>query len=150
MTNIGASNNNAPNVCQTAPVRASELVGDRIRYVPKHVGKLVFPDLLYFSRLIRLAYREDLIAVKDLTFGYTASYAELLTDALHFRNVLRRTLTPAVVERIDNNEEIFVNLLGPGGYEFTVAFLALMALGAVIVPICMLIDYLQLIFNTNI
>ena len=119
-------------------MESRELVGDRVQYVPKHYGLHVFPDLLYFSRLIRLAYKEDLIAVKDLTFGYTATYSQLLTDALHFRNVLRRTLSPAVVKRIDSNEEVFINLLGPGGYEFTVAFLALMALGAVIVPICML------------
>ncbi len=141
---------NGVNAGDAVKMKGSELIGDRVQYVSRHSGPHVFPDLLYFSRLIRLAYKEDLIAVKDLTFGYTASYAQLLTDALHFRNVLRRALNPAVVERIDNSEEVFVNLLGPGGYEFTVAFLALMALGAVIVPICMSIDHPQLFLNIDI
>ena len=109
-----------------------------MRFVPRHVGADIFPNFLIFSRLVRFAYKEHLAAVKDLTFCYTASYAQLLTEVLHLRNVLHETLHPTIVERIENNEEVFVNLLGPGGYEFTVGFLALMALGAVIVPICML------------
>ena len=107
-----------------------------MEFVPRHTGPNVFPNFLLFSRLVRLAHKEHLTAVRDLTFGYTASYARLLTDVLHFRNVLRLTLDPAVIRRLETGDEVFVNLLGPGGYEFTIAFLALIALGAVIVPIC--------------
>jgi malonyl-CoA/methylmalonyl-CoA synthetase len=109
---------------------------DRIQFVRRHQGPNVFPNFYFFSRLVRLSYKTDLIAVTDLTFGYTASYAQFLTDVLNLRNVLRSSLSPEVVARLDRDEEVFVNLLGPAGYEFTVAFLALMALGAVTVPIC--------------
>ncbi|KAK5206365.1 hypothetical protein LTR41_007803 [Exophiala xenobiotica] len=108
---------------------------DRIQFVRRHQGPNVFPNFYFFSRLVRLSYKTDLIAVTDLTFGYTASYAQFLTDVLNLRNVLRSSLSPEVVARLDRDEEVFVNLLGPAGYEFTVAFLALMALGAVTVPI---------------
>ena len=117
-------------------VQGNHLEGDRTQYVPRHVGPHVFPNFIIFSRLVRLAYKQHLISVKDLTFGYTASYAQLLTDVLHMRNVLLRTLDPTVVERIENQDEVFVHLLGPGGYEFTVGFLALVALGVVVVPLC--------------
>lgn len=109
---------------------------DRIHFVHRHQGSNVFPNFYFFSRLVRLSYKKGLVAVTDLTFGYSATYAQLLTDVLNLRNVLRSTFSPEVVARLDRDEEVFVNLLGPGGYEFTVAFLALMALGAVSVPIC--------------
>lgn len=108
---------------------------DRCSYAPKHQGSNIFPNFFYFSKLVRLAHKPNLLAVKDITFGYTATYRQLLTDVLHFRNILRQTLDASVIAKIDRDEEVFMNLLGPGGYEFTVAFLALMALGAVVVPI---------------
>ncbi|KAI1612556.1 putative AMP-binding enzyme [Exophiala viscosa] len=108
---------------------------DRIHFVRRHRGPNVFPNFYFFSRLVRLSYNKELVAVKDLTFGYTASYAQLLTDVLNLRNVLLSGFSPEVVAKLDRDEEVFVNLLGPAGYEFTVAFLALIALGAVTVPI---------------
>ena len=94
----------------------------------------MLPNFFLFSRLVRWAHK-PLLACRDLTFGFTASYAQLLTDALNLRNQLRQLLCPSVVASIDRDEEVFVLLLGPAGYEFTAGFLALMALGAVIVPI---------------
>lgn len=109
---------------------------DRTLWVPRHQGPNVFPNYFLFSRLLRLSYKHDLLAVKDDTYGYTANYAQLLTDILHLRNVLRQILPGSVIRKLDRDEEVFVNILGPGGYEFVVGFFALMALGAVIVPIC--------------
>lgn len=108
---------------------------DRQDHVPSHVGPNVFPNFFLFSRLVRWAQRPELIAVTDLTFGYTASYAQLLTDVLNLRNELRDILDPSIISKIDDHEDVFVNLLGPAGYEFTVGFLALMTLGVVVVPI---------------
>src|ERR1700742_974380 len=76
---------------------------DRTQWVPKHQGPNVFPNYFLFSRLLRWSYRRNLVAVKDLTYGYTASYAQLLTDVLHLRNVLRQTLPPPVVRKIDRD-----------------------------------------------
>jgi len=107
---------------------------DRCDFTPKHIGPHVLPNFFLFSRLVRLAHK-PLLACRDLTFGFTATYAQLLTDVLHLRNHLRTHLSRDVVSRIDNEDEIYVLLLGPGGYEFTVGFLTLIALGVVPVPI---------------
>ncbi|KAK5943762.1 hypothetical protein PMZ80_004771 [Knufia obscura] len=108
---------------------------DRCSFAPKHTGLNVFPNFYFFSRLVRLAHKPRLLAINDVTFGYKATYQQFLTDVLHFRNILRQTLDPTIVAKLDRDEEVFINLLGPSGYEFAVAFLSLMALGAVIVPI---------------
>lgn len=111
------------------------MLEDRIHHVPKHVGPDVFPNFFLFSRLVRLAHKEYLVAIKDLTYGITADYAQLLTDVLHIRNVLREELHPSEITKIDHGDEVYISLVGPAGYEFVVGFFALMALGAAIVPI---------------
>jgi malonyl-CoA/methylmalonyl-CoA synthetase len=108
---------------------------DRCDHFPSHVGPNVFPNFFFFSRLVRWAHRMELTAVTDLTFGFKASYAQLLTDVLSLRNHLRQDLHPSLISKIDSKEDVYMNILGPGGYEFTVAFLALVALGVVVVPI---------------
>ena len=107
---------------------------DRSDFAPTHTGPNVLPNFFLFSRLVRLAHK-PLLACRDLTFGFTATYAQLLTDTLHLRNTLRQELDPRIVSRIDNEDEIYILLLGPCGYEFTVGFLGLIALGVVPVPI---------------
>ena len=109
---------------------------DRTNFVPKHEGASVLPNFYLFTRLVRLASKGKLLAVKDLTFGYTASYTQLLSDVLHLRTRLLDVLSPPVKRMIENGEEVSINLLGPGGYEFVVGFLAIVALGCITVPIC--------------
>lgn len=108
---------------------------DRCNQAPRHAGPNVFRNFYLWSRMVRWAHKPNLVAVRDLTFGYTATYTQLLTDVLHLRNQLRELLDPSAVAKLDRDADVFVNLLGPGGYEFTVGFLALVALGAVVVPI---------------
>ena len=118
----------------TVPSMASGPVFDRGDFVPKHIGPRVFPNFFLFSRLVRLAHK-PLLACRDITFGFTATYAQLLTDVLHFRNYLRQHLHSSIVSRIDAEDEVYILLLGPAGYEFTVGFLTLICLGVVPVPI---------------
>ena len=113
-----------------------ECSDDRVQHMPKHMGPNVFPNCILLSRLVGRAFQEHLVAIKDLTDDYTVTYAQLLSDVLHLRNVLRTRLNRPLVERIDRGEEVFIALLGPAGYEYTVGVFALYALGAVIVPIC--------------
>lgn len=110
--------------------------GDRLNYVPKHVGENVLPNFLLFARMVRWAHRKELTAIRDLSFGHTADYAQLLTDILVFRNELRRVLDPNIIKKVDNEEEVFINLLATPGYEFTVGFFAILALGAAVSPLC--------------
>ena len=110
---------------------------DRMHFIPRHVGPTVLPNFLLFSRMVRWAVlKPHLIAVKDLTFGHTASYAQILTDILAMRNVLRKTLSRDLIEKIDKDEEVFINLLATPGYEFTIGFLGIVALGAAVSPLC--------------
>ncbi|KAK2800599.1 hypothetical protein FQN51_005982 [Onygenales sp. PD_10] len=87
---------------------------DRRRFVPRHVGPNILPSSTLFTRMTRFAHRPDHIAIKDLRFGVTAGYAQVLTDVLHIRNQLRKTLPVDILTRLDNDEEVFINLLGPG------------------------------------
>ena len=107
---------------------------DRCDSLPAHSGPNVFPNFLLFSRLVRLAHR-PLLAVRDVTFGFKATYTQLLSDVLLLRNSLRQQLDPAIVARVDHGEEVYILLLGPGGYEFTVGFLGVVAFGAAVVPL---------------
>jgi acyl-CoA synthetase (AMP-forming)/AMP-acid ligase II len=44
----------------------------------------------------------------------------------------------SILEQLGQGEEVFITILGEGGYEFTVAFFAIVAVGAVVVPLCKL------------
>jgi hypothetical protein len=108
---------------------------DRTHLVPNHQGRNILPNLPLFSRLLRFAHQGERLAIKDKAAGFAASYIQLLTDVLHLRNVLLDSLDKSTVERLERGAEVFINILGPGGYEFTVAFFAIAAVGAVIVPL---------------
>jgi malonyl-CoA/methylmalonyl-CoA synthetase len=111
---------------------------DRTCFVPKHQGLNVLPNSPLFSRILRFAHQSERIAIKDPTAGFAASYIQLLTDVLHLRNHLEKSLDYSILEHLGKGEEVFVTILGEGGYEFTVAFFAIMAVGAVVVPLCKL------------
>lgn len=88
--------------------------------------------------MLRFAHHSERIAIKDTVTGYAASYIQLLTDVLHLRNVVQTSLQCSTMEQLERGEEIFIAILAEGGYEFTVAFFATVAVGAVAVPICKL------------
>jgi malonyl-CoA/methylmalonyl-CoA synthetase len=93
------------------------------------------PTSFFPIKLVRLANKSSHLAVKDITFGFSATYAKQLADVLHLRNALRHTLHPETIASIDQGKNVVMLLLGLCGYEFTVGILALVALGAVVVPI---------------
>lgn len=64
------------------------------------------------------------------------THIQLLTDVLHLRNLLYDSLEDKVKEQLWRGEEVYVNLLTPAGYEFAVGFFAILAIGAIIVPLC--------------
>jgi malonyl-CoA/methylmalonyl-CoA synthetase len=115
-------------------------MNDRTFFVPKHRGPNILPNSPLFSQILRFAHHRERIAIKDPSSKYAASYIQLLTDVLHLRNLLQASLDCSRLEQLENSEEIFIAILGEGGYEFTVAFFATLALGAVAVPICKLIS----------
>lgn len=103
---------------------------------PKHVGDNVFPNYPVFTRLLFYAQNSSSVAINDVTNNLQGTYAELLSDVLHLRNSIRDMLSPEIRERLILGHPVAINLLTPGGYEFAVGLLAILALGAVVVPIC--------------
>ena len=60
---------------------------------------------------------------------------ELLSDVLALRETILNTLDPATIEALERREEVYLAIVAAGGYEYTVAMLAVLALGAAAVPI---------------
>lgn len=104
--------------------------------LPQHIGDKILPNFPIFNRLLYLAGNRDSLAINDVTYGHKATYNQLLSDVLHLRNAIFRRLDANVQDKLLRGERVCVNLLAPGGYEFATAFLATVALGAVLVPIC--------------
>jgi malonyl-CoA/methylmalonyl-CoA synthetase len=104
--------------------------------MPKHVGPNVLPNYNIFSRLLGYASQGSAIAVNDVTNGYAATHLQLLTDVLNVRNTLYESLEEGTRQKLWRGEEVFFNLLAPASYEFAVGFLAILAIGGVIVPLC--------------
>lgn len=106
-------------------------LGDRTDFVPSHHGDNVLPCDPLFTRLLSLAHRPNLRpAIRDVNTGVEKTLAELLSDVLALRRVLRASLTAATLGDLDDGKEVFINILAPGGYEFSVGILAALALGA--------------------
>lgn len=105
---------------------------DRRKFVPPHEAREnVLPCDPLFTRLLALASRpHQNPAIRDLNAGLEKSSAELLSDAVNFREVLRSQLRPEVLQALQDGEEVFISLLAPGGYEFTVGILGILGLGA--------------------
>lgn len=105
--------------------------------LPRHIGPNIFPDFTAFHRLLYLArVREDRIAIHDVTAGIKVTTGQYLSDILRLRNTIQARLDPSIQEKLLRGEEVFVCLLAKGGYEFAVALFAIVALGAIAVPIC--------------
>ncbi|KAL4888857.1 hypothetical protein BDV59DRAFT_210634 [Aspergillus ambiguus] len=102
---------------------------------PRHIGNTIFPNFPIFNRLLFFAHNHTSIAVKDVTNKLQGTHAQLLSDVLHVRNALRNSLDERTRQKLLNGDLVTITLLAPGGYEFAAGFLAIVALGAVVVPI---------------
>jgi malonyl-CoA/methylmalonyl-CoA synthetase len=108
---------------------------DRSRLVSQHTGDHVLPNSPLFGKLIRHA-RRDRLALRDRGLGIEKSYVELLDAVLALRKVVERHLSPDVRAKLRRGEEVYMGVLAAGGWEFTVAILTVLALGAAAVPMC--------------
>ncbi|KAK5946308.1 hypothetical protein PMZ80_000450 [Knufia obscura] len=114
----------------------SETKWDRRKFVPHHEARDdVLPCDGLFPRLLTLASRSShRPAIRDLNTGVEKTTAELLSDAINFRETLRSRLQPQTLKALRDGEEVFISLVGPGGYEFTVGILGILGLGAAASP----------------
>lgn len=106
---------------------------DRTLLFPAHEGDNVLPNDPFFAKLLRHAARGRNM-VQDLELGVTKTYGDALADAVALRARIKTQLTPTAIRRLRQGEEVYIGVLAAGGYEFAVAVLAVLALGAAVVP----------------
>ena len=108
---------------------------DRVNFVPPHTGPTIFPNSPLFSRLLRFAHQNPpRLVVRDDRLGVDKTHIQLLTDVLALRTAVRAIVSPTVLKDLDKGAENYIGVLAAGGYEYAVAVLAVLALGAAVVP----------------
>lgn len=111
-------------------------MADRTQFVPPHMGYEVLPNLPFFHNLIRYAQRKPSpIVVRDVDANIERTYHHLLSDVLAFRMALEKELSPKTRQDLIQDKEVYIGLLAPGSYEFTVGLVAILATGAAVVPL---------------
>ncbi|KAA8620079.1 CaiC Acyl-CoA synthetase AMP-forming AMP-acid ligase II [Pyrenophora tritici-repentis] len=109
---------------------------DRCCTVPKHAGYSVLPNTPLFGRLLRYASRIPArIAVDDVCANLQRTHLDLLSDVLALRHTVLDTLDRAICHALERKDEVYIAIVAAGGYEYTVAILAILALGAAAVPV---------------
>jgi malonyl-CoA/methylmalonyl-CoA synthetase len=89
-----------------------------------------------FSRLLRYAARKPArIVIDDVRSNRQRTHIELLSDVLALREMILNTADAATLESLERRDEVYIAIVAAGGYEYTVAMLAVLALGAAAVPI---------------
>lgn len=106
---------------------------DRCDFLPHDEGVNVLPHDLLFHSLFDLAIRQNTIIIKDKNTGQNASHQQFLGDILALRSKLREELDPSTLQALRDEREVSL-LICAEGYEFSVAFFAIQALGGVAVP----------------
>jgi acyl-CoA synthetase (AMP-forming)/AMP-acid ligase II len=106
---------------------------ERCDFVPNHEGPLVLPHDLMFHVLYDLALRQNTTIVKDSNTGHIASHQQFLSDVLALRAKLREELHPSTLQALRDEREVSL-LIWAEGYEFVVAFYAVLGLGGIAVP----------------
>ena len=116
-------------------IQSPAMEGDRTLVTPKHTGRNIFPCHSLFNRLIRFAHQQPpRLCARDANTDLEVTHIQLLSDVLALRRRIWRSLTSDVRKALDHRQEVYIAVLAPGGYEYTVAMLAVLALGAAGVP----------------
>jgi malonyl-CoA/methylmalonyl-CoA synthetase len=109
-------------------------MADRATFVVPH-GNLsdnVLPNDPVFSRLLTLAHSKTSgrVLIRDLNSGVEANVHNLLSDVLHLRRVMVKSLPPRSIQDLQQRKDVFISVTATGGYEFAVGILAILALKA--------------------
>lgn len=97
----------------------------------------VLPNFPLLVKLLGFAHRFPTthIAVRDNISGFEASHRLLLNDVLALRSSLYNSLDRDTRKQLEDGKPTFFMILAGPGYDYTVSFLAILALGGVIVPV---------------
>ena len=75
------------------------------------------------------------MAIEDARSNHERTHLELLSDILALRETILNSLDFREVSALERGGEVYIAIVSGGGYEYMVAMLAVLALGAVAVPI---------------
>ncbi|KAF7556725.1 hypothetical protein G7Z17_g1218 [Cylindrodendrum hubeiense] len=94
-----------------------------------------FPNDHMLAKLLNTAKSTDEDIIHD-AYGFDKTYAQLLGDIVKTRDSLRACLPPASLnsQGLLNQDDLYIAILTSSGYEFTVALLAVRALGGAGMP----------------
>jgi malonyl-CoA/methylmalonyl-CoA synthetase len=108
---------------------------DRTLHVPPHSGRNVLPCHSLFQRLLRFAHQKPpRLAIRESNTGREATHIQLVSDVLAMKERLWNTLSQSIQQALRRKEEVYIAVLAPGGHEYAVAILAILAVGAAAVP----------------
>jgi malonyl-CoA/methylmalonyl-CoA synthetase len=123
---------------------------ERTDFVPSHVGDNIVPADPLFTRLLVLANRTNqTIVVRDVNTGVEKNSVQLLSDVLTLRRHIRAALSQDVLDKLQQGKEVYISIVGAGGYEFTVGILAILALGAGASPFSPLMPVTEASYYVN-
>jgi malonyl-CoA/methylmalonyl-CoA synthetase len=77
------------------------------------------------------------------------NHLELLSDVLNLRNDIYQNLDRSTRTKLDDREEVYVAVLAAGGYEYACAVLAVLALGAAVVPMSVVLPVQEAAYFIN-
>lgn len=92
-----------------------------------------------FQRIVQIANKyveSDHVTLSDHQANRYANHATLLADVLELQAILLRKLSRDTRKALSSTKDVVILLSAPAGYDWLVAFLAILSLGAVVSPIC--------------
>ena len=126
------------------------MTDERTAFIPRHDGDHILPADPLFTRLLTIASRPlQKTAIRDLNAGIEKTIAELLSDVLNLRRILKSSLPASALQDVQDGKEVFISILAPGGYEFAVGMFACLALGfaasaiSIVMPVSEATYYVQ-------
>ena len=87
--------------------------------------------------------------IRDVRLDCERTHLEFLSDVLSLRNTVRESLDDEIRKKLDSRDEIYISVLASGGYEFTCAVLAIIALGAAVVPMTVVLPVHEAAYFVN-
>lgn len=113
------------------------MASNELQSVPTREVNNILPNFPLLVKLLGFAHRlpHTHIAIRDNVSGVEASHTSLLNDVLALRDSLHSSLDEDDRLKLETGKDVFFMVLAGPGYEYTVSFLAVLALGGVIVPV---------------
>jgi malonyl-CoA/methylmalonyl-CoA synthetase len=106
---------------------------DRFDLISVEDDSNTLPHDAFFHRLHYLACHQNSIAIRDHQLGIEVPHDRLLSDIVATRNDIIQNLRPVTAQLLREDKEVAFVIFARG-YEFVIAFFAILAIGGIAVP----------------